>query len=176
MGNVEMEPVTVEGMKKETEDLAGDVVGVDGDGGAYLGRLAKLDGVVDSVCTSLDRIVYSEVFGSHLGFYLGRTEDLGLRSRDVVEGLGKYFMEMGGLPGVPALSRKMEEMVQMSVGGADRRVSRWGGHNHRVGEKRVWESTRGGSGIRGDYQKYNKVKPHWTGRGSVKAKRSRESF
>ena len=173
MGDVGMEPVTVEGMKNDTEELAKEVVN---DGGAYVGRLGKLNAVVDSVCTSVDRTVYSEVFGSHLGFYLGHADNLGLRIRDVIDGLGRYLMEMGGLPGVPALSRGMAERVQMAVGGAERRVSRWGGYNKekRVGE-RMWESK--GSGIRGDYQenrnfKVKREQPHWAARGSGKAKRS----
>jgi len=181
MGDVGLMPVTVDALKAEVEELAKETVltpeisnrpyapgrrTVQEQPRSYLPALSGLESTAFSTATSMGSQEVGETFMSQLGFFLGHQEALGLRLRDVVDGLGKYFQEMGGLQGPPAMSRAMEERLRSGVAKGfqrdrhqrDRRPA-WGtyatgrdGRGLGRGERQrsPWESDTGGSGFRGE--------------------------
>lgn len=180
MEDVGLIPVTVDALKGEVEELAKEMAPtveisnrpyapgrrLQEQPRSYLPALSDLESMAFSTSTSMGSQEFGETFMSQLGFFLGHVEQLGLRLRDVVDGLGKFFQQMGGLQGPPALSRKMEEMLSSGIAKGfsrdrQRRDSRpaWGtyatgrdGRGLGRWERRRsdWESETGGSGFRGE--------------------------
>ncbi|KAF9527467.1 P-loop containing nucleoside triphosphate hydrolase protein [Crepidotus variabilis] len=179
MKDVGLVPVTVDGIKGEVEELAKELAdstpaaklipGRTSSLGhrmptarSYLPTFSTLDSAAGAATSSIGGQEYSETYMSQLGFYLGHTEELGLRLNEVADGLGRYFQQMGALEGPPAMSRAMAERLQMGSakrqrGGQRSKNPAWGtfatGSNNRglgrnEGRRSSWES--GGSGFRGE--------------------------
>ena len=108
LGDVGMEPVTVEGLKNEIEVLAQELE--QGPGRVYKDltkNVAKIEDMARSVANAgvgtrmqvlVDEDEYRAAWASLVGFYIGNGDALGAISvNDVIEGSGRWVEALGGL-------------------------------------------------------------------------------
>lgn len=165
LGDVGMEPVTVEGLKSEIEALAQELE--QGPGKVYKDltkNVAKIEDIARSVANagvgsrasvSVDEDEYRAAWASLVGFYIGNGDALGVGSvNDVIEGSGRWVEALGGLeqgslavgPG-SGLPRGVLDRLRKD---SDRAGSRRGGKERAWGNNRVQD--RGDWASRGRFQ------------------------
>jgi ATP-dependent RNA helicase MSS116 len=108
LGDVGMEPVTVEGLRGEIETLAEELEGQGIDKGLLAKKVAKIEDFARSVASAgvgeerrrvlVDEDEYRSAWASLVGFYVGSWEGLKLGGlNDVIEGSGRWVEALGGL-------------------------------------------------------------------------------
>ncbi|WVO16479.1 hypothetical protein L204_104156 [Cryptococcus depauperatus] len=70
----------------------------------YTSRLNSIPEAVANLVPSLDASAVEEVFMSMLGYYVGKSDQIGLSSQKILDGLKDWAMKSGGLPEPPYLS------------------------------------------------------------------------
>lgn len=107
LGDVGMEPITVEGLKDEIEGLAAELESQGYAKGELVKKVARIEDVarnVASVSVAEDRGAwtlmghgeYKAAWASMVGFYVGHSEGLG-RLTDVIDGSGRWVEALGNL-------------------------------------------------------------------------------
>ncbi|CAA7268512.1 unnamed protein product [Cyclocybe aegerita] len=128
MADVGLKPVTVAEVKRDVEERAAAV-------GVSSPHLASLDNHAMSISSATNAHEISEAYMSQLGFFLGHIQSLGLVQPDVVNGVGKYFQDLGALEAPPMMSRSMQERLRLGSAKYERKG----------------QGNRGGFGGRGSY-------------------------
>jgi ATP-dependent RNA helicase MSS116 len=114
-------------------------------------QFAKLDAAVVERMRKLDEEPIQETFASLLGYYIGKSPELRMHNKGaIVQGCKDWTTQAMGLPVPPYISAAFLQRMGISDG----RTKHFG-KERRTHE---WRSTG----------------PHWTGRGSVKARQARE--
>ena len=172
LGDVGMEPCTVEGVKNEIEALAGEL-------GKKVGRI---EDVAKSVATqAVGEGEYRAAWASMAGFYVGNGDGVGLGAiREVVEGSGRWVEQLGGLEkgslgigpdcGLPrgVMDRLVKDKERGKQRGRERAWGSYGQSQRRGGWSEGGRERRGGwseDRVRERRSEGENRQPSWMGRG-----------
>lgn len=96
-------------------------------------RIAKIDEKVEGLLPSLDPQAVDDVFMSLLGYYLGKTDMVGLPHNAVFEGLKDWSTGAGGLAAPPHVSQMMLTRLGLAQKSSSRGGGRGGGRGGNFG-------------------------------------------
>ena len=158
--NVPLKPLTMSDLQKQTRELADAKDAEIADAGKKPECSRRLD-EIEPLCQDLAKRVGKEgaydVFMSQLGFYCGRTGELGLNRDDVFAGLRTWAQEFFGLEHPPLVPQSTQMKLGLLSESRNRKSytpSRnsqpWQGRGNRSSSSRQWAS----SGSRSDSSSY----------------------